>query len=189
MGEDLAEHNPRERMAAMDLKENLKDKLKKKILRKVIVAAVPVVAVAVVGGVAAAVLHLRQKRRKEASSFLSAEVRNALQTLCSLKGEDFIPDSLGTSLYQRKLDSLTDGQLIGVYVVIKLVEVLRGRGVDFRNLSKDNLAGEVLSLRDATHSFGNRRDRLLWLGSFGADAIRSLLGDAVLLASMAAQGA
>ena len=185
MGGNDAEPDRRGRVVAVDLKE----KLKKRVVRKVIVAAIPVATVAVAGGAALVALHIRQKRRKKASSFLSAEVRNALQSLCSLKGEDFVPDGLGSSLYQRKLNSLTDKQLIGAYVAIKLVEVLRGRGVDFRNLSKDNLVSEVLSLRDATHSFGNRRDRIMWLGSFGADTIRSLLGDAALLAGMATQGA
>lgn len=156
---------------------------------KIIIAAVPVAVATAAGIVIATRKHLRRLRDREASSFLSDDVRVALQALCGLKGEDFVPDGLGTSLYQRRLDELTDRQLIGVYTVIKVAEVLRGRGADLHQLSREDLLREAASMRDATRRRQNRHELLKQLGSFGADTAKSVLADGLVLAQLAGQGA
>ena len=156
---------------------------------KIIIAAVPVAAAAVAGVVIVTRKHLRRLRRKEDSSFLSNDVRDALQALCSLKGEDFVPDGPGTSLYQRRLDELTDRQLIGVYVLIKVAETLHARGTDFHQLSKAEVLREVALMRDATHRKHSRHELLKQLGSLGIDTAKSVLADGLMLASMSTQAA
>lgn len=153
---------------------------------RIALAAIPVAA-AVVAGIAIGVrTHMRRRKKREAASFLSDESRIALQKLCDLKGDDFVPDGLGLSMYERTLDSLTDGQLVGVYLLIKVVEVLRARNVDMHQLSKEELA---ITIREAAHNKQGRKEMLKWLGSFGADAIRSMLSDGLMLASMTEQSA
>lgn len=150
---------------------------------KIMLVAVPAAAVALTGTLVAVHVRRRIKRKREASSFLSADVRDAVQGLCSLKGEDYLPDSLGSSLYQRRLESLTDRQLIGVYVLIKVAEVLHARGVSFQQLSREELMHEAIALR-AKARHHDRRDLLKLLGSLGKETARSVMDDALLLAKM-----
>ncbi|MDO4805936.1 MAG: hypothetical protein Q4A07_01675 [Coriobacteriales bacterium] len=154
---------------------------------KITIAAVSAAAITVAGVVVVVRVHRRRHRRKEASSFLSADVRDALQGLCSLQGEDFVPDGLGSSLYQRRLESLTDKQLIGVYVVIKVAEALRARGVDVRQISKEDLLNEVGLLHNVTHNKSDRRELLRRLGLLGAETAKGVLDDGLLLTGIAAQ--
>lgn len=157
-------------------------------LSKAVLVAVPVVTVVALGGVVVLAVHHQNEQRKKAASFLSSDVRDALQSLCSLKGEDFVPDGLGSSLFQRRLNTLTDKQLIATYVLIKMAEVLRARGTDVRSLSKDNFVKEVLTLRNIAQGYG-RKELIRRLGLFGVDTIRSMLGDAAMLAQVSLLGA
>ena len=149
---------------------------------KVLLVAVPTFAVVAAGTAIAVGLHLRQMRRKRDSSFLPNEVRSSLEDLCLLKGEDFVPDAMGTSRFQRKLEALTDRQLIGVYVVLNAVKVLHDRGINVHEMSKQDIAREVVSLRSAAHGKHDRRELLRRIGSFGADTARSMLSDGLVLA-------
>ena len=153
---------------------------------KVMLAVVPAASLVAAGGIVAAAVALRRSRRKRASSFMPGEVRAALEQLCSLKGSDFIPDGLGTSLYQRRLSSLTDRQLVGVYVLVKLVEALRNSGLDLHGLSKQELADNMSLVRGTLHQREGRQEVLRQLGSFGAEAARSVLSDALLVAGVMA---
>lgn len=153
---------------------------------KVMLAVVPAASLVAAGGIIAATVALRRRRRKRASSFMPEEVRATLEQLCSLKGADFIPDGLGTSLYQRRLSSLTDRQLVGVYVMVKLVEALRNCGLDLHGLSKKELADNVGLVRGVFHERDGRKEVLHQLGSLGAEAARSILSDALLVAGMMA---
>ncbi|MBR3235900.1 MAG: hypothetical protein IKG11_09830 [Atopobiaceae bacterium] len=153
---------------------------------KLMLVAIPTAAVVVAGTAVAVAIHIKRKRRKINSSFLPEDVRNSLQDLCSLKGEDFVSDGVKASLYQRRLESLTDKQLIGVYVLIKAAEVLRGRGIDIHDLSKEDVVSEVSMLRDAAHNKHDRRELLSALGSIGADTARSVLSDGLILAGKTA---
>lgn len=154
---------------------------------KITIAAVSAAAITAAGVVVAVRVHQRRCRRKEASSFLTADVREALQGLCSLQGEDFVSDGLGSSLYQRRLESLTDKQLIGVYVAIKVAEALRARGIDARQISKEDLLNEVGSLRKITRNKKDRRELIRRLGLLGAETTKGILDDGLLLAGIAAQ--
>ena len=124
---------------------------------KVLLVAVPAAAVVVAGTAVAVGLHIRRSRRKRESSFLPDEVRSSLEDLCLLKGEDFVPDKMGNSRYQRKLEFLTDRQLIGVYVVLNAVKVLHDRGVNVHDLSKQDVAREIVALHNAAHGKHDRR--------------------------------
>ncbi len=156
---------------------------------KLLLVAVPTAAVISTGALVVLGLHFRKLRRKQESSFLPSEVRGSLEELCLVKAEDFAPDKFGSSRYQRKLESLTDRQLIGVYVVINAAKVLRDRGVDPRQLSKEDVIHEVSQLRNAVHGKHDRRELIKRLGSFGVDTARSMLDDGLLLAGMATQAA
>ena len=156
---------------------------------KITIAAVSVAAVVTAGSVVAIRTYVRRRRHKAATSFLSADVRDALQELCSLEGSDFVPDKLGSSIYSRRLESLTDRQLIGVYVTIKVVEALRIRGVDIQQLSKDDLFHELSLLQEVVHNKNDRRDLLRRLGMIGVETTRGILSDGLLIAGIAAKEA
>jgi len=156
---------------------------------KILLVAVPTVTVVAAGTALAVSLHFRRLRRRRESSFLSSEVRSSLQGLCMLKAEDFVPDGLGTSLYQRRLESLNDRQLIGVYVVLNAAKVLRDRGVDIHSMSKQDVATEIVRLHETLHGQHDRRAIIKRLASFGADTARSMLSDGLVLTGMALQAA
>lgn len=156
---------------------------------KITIAAVSVAVVATTGAVVAFRTYTRRRRRRAATSFLSADVRDALQELCSLEGSDFMPDKLGSSIYQRRLESLTDKQLIGVYLIFKVVEALRIRGVDVHQLSRDDLIHEVNLLHEAVHSKNDRRELVRRLGMLGVETTRGILSDGLLIAGIAAKDA
>ena len=156
---------------------------------KILLVAVPTVAIIAAGAAVVVGMHIHRLRKKEESSFLPNEVRSSLEDLCLLKAEDFAPDKMGSSRYQRKLESLTDRQLIGVYLVVNAAKVLHDRGVDIRHMSKEDVAHEVSMLRSAVHEKPDRHELLKRLGSFGADTARSMLSDGLYLAGVAVQAA
>lgn len=153
---------------------------------KIIIATVPLAAAGVAGVVIVAHKHLRRLRKREETSFLTDDVRNTLQKLCDLKGEDFVPDGLGTSLYQRRLYELTDRQLIGVYILIKVAEALRSRGTNLNQLSREQLLHEAGVIRNAMRHKQDRRELLRQLGSLSVDTARGVLADGLLIAQTAA---
>ena len=153
---------------------------------KIIIATAPLAAAGVAGVVIVAHKHLRRLRKREETSFLTDDVRNTLQKLCDLKGEDFVPDGLGTSLYQRRLYELTDRQLIGVYILIKVAEAMRSRGTDLRQLSREQLLHEASVVRNAMHHKQDRRELLRQLGSLSVDTAKGVLADGLLIAQAAA---
>ena len=156
-----------------------------KLKTKILLAAVPAAIITGTVTIVALRIQKRRLRKREASSFLSEDVRTALQELCNLKGEDFVPDGVGTSLYQRRLESLSDRQLIGIYLLIKVAEVLHARGATVHSLSKAELVSELSVIRERTPR-QNRHELLKFLGSFGIDTVRSVLSDALMLAGSAA---
>lgn len=156
---------------------------------KIKLAVASATAITVVGTVIVVREVLRRRRVKQDRSFMSDEVRVALEDLCTLKGEDFVPDRIGTSLYQRRLASLTDRQLVGVYVMIKLGEALHKRGVDIHQLSRQEILAEAVRVHKSVHQGKGRQELLRALGSIGAEAARSMLGDGLMLAGVALQAA
>ena len=151
---------------------------------KIILAAIPASAAIVVGTVLVIRLHLNE--RKHTHDFLPEEARGSLRELCSLKGDDFVPDGFGTSVYQRKLESLSDRQLVAVYVTIKLAETLRARGVDFHQMSKAELALEAQKLHADIKDKSVRHYLLKQLGSIGVETALSILNDGLMIASVGA---
>lgn len=151
---------------------------------KIMLAAIPASAAIVVGTVLVIRRHL--KKRKHAHDFLPEEARGSLEMLCSLKGDDFVPDGLGTSIYQRKLETLNDRQLVAVYIAIKLGETLRARGADFHHMSKAELTSEAHALRLNMKDKDMRHYLLKQLGSIGVETALSMLNDGLAIASVAA---
>ena len=150
---------------------------------KIALAAVSTAAIVTVGTIA--VIRHHHNRRKHAHDFLPEEARSSLVELCSLKGEDFIPDRLGTSLYQRKLESLNDRQLIAVYIAIKVGETLRARGVDLHQMSKADIVHEAERLHQTPKDKDFRRELLGQLGSLGAETALRMLKDGLIVAGIA----
>lgn len=154
---------------------------------KLILAAVPTAA-AVIAGTAIVVIHKHRKKRRKTREdykvFMSDNVRHSLEELCKLNSEDFIPDGLGSSLYQRRLETLGDAQLLGVYVAVKLVEVLRGEGLSAKNLSKKDLKGRASLVRSIVSKSYTRQDLLVRLGSIGVKTVQSMLRDALTIARL-----
>lgn len=150
---------------------------------KIALAAISTTAVVTIGTIA--VIRHHRNRRKHAHDFLPEEARSSLVELCSLKGEDFVPDGLGTSLYQRKLASLSDRQLIAVYVAIKVGETLRARGVDLHQMSKAEIIHEAERLHHTPKDKDFRRELLSQLGSLGAETALRMLRDGLIVAGIA----
>ena len=153
---------------------------------KIMLAAVPAAAIVLAGTVIALRVQRRRMNKRQETAFLPEEVRAVLTDLCTLKGEDFAPDGMGSSVYQRRLETLSDKQLIGVYIAIKTVEVLRARGTNIGSISKQELARE---LRSVASNKPSRHDVIKWLLSLGVDTVRSMLGDGLTLAGLAAANA
>ena len=153
---------------------------------KIMLAAIPVATIVVSGTIIALRVQRRRMRKRQETAFLPEEVRAALTDLCCLKGEDFVPDGMGASVYQRRLETLSDKQLIGVYVAIKTVEVFHGRGVNIATASKKEIISE---LRNIAGQKPSKHDVVQWLLSFGAETVRSMLGDGLTLAGLVAADA
>ena len=149
---------------------------------KLMLAAVPATAVALTGTIVIVHIQHRRRRRREISSFLTPDVRDAIQELCSLKGDEYTPDTIGSSLYQHRLETFTDRQLIGVYLLIKVAEVMHARGVSVRGASKEDLISEAIVLHKTIH--GDRHELLKLLGTLTMEAAHSVMDDAFLLAKM-----
>jgi hypothetical protein len=150
---------------------------------KILMVAIPTVSAMAVGAILVA-RHKRKKRR-HAHDFLPKEARDALVELLDLKGEDFVPDGLGTSIYQRKLETMSDRQLIGAHLAIKVAEILRERGLDLANLSRDDVIHEVRELRKSAKGKDTRQDLIDRLGSLGSDVARGMLKDGLTVAAAA----
>ena len=153
-----------------------------RVKTKTIIAAMPIVAVA--AGVAVATrAYLRSRRRKEAAGLLTEDVFEALDELGSLKDEDFIPNRTGSSLYQHTLDSFTDRQLLGAYVLIKTAEALRSRGADLNQISKKELLNEMIEVRDVNRLKRDRRELLKQMELLVVKTFENTLAASLLLAS------
>lgn len=150
---------------------------------KIALAAISTTTVVIVGTIV--IIRHRHNRRRHAHDFLPEDAHSSLVELCSLKGEDFVPDGLGTSLYQRRLASLNDRQLIAVYIAIKVGETLRARGVDLHKMSKAEIIHEAEKLHHTTKDKDFRRELLSQLGSLGAETALRMLKDGLIVAGIA----
>jgi hypothetical protein len=144
---------------------------------RIALVAVPVAAAVVAGTVVAVRVRLR---RKKARQFLPGDLRDSVEELLRLKGGDFVPDGLGTSLYHRNLSQMTDRQLLSVYALVKAGEVLRSQGVINRRPTR----AELMAASDEFHvAFSNKqgRDELLrTLEKFGSALLVEVAKDALV---------
>ena len=142
---------------------------------RVLLATIPVVACLAVG----AAVAIRRRGRKKRERVMPDEVRTSVEQLLLLKGEDFVPDGLGTSLYERKLHTLTDRQLVAVYALVKLGEGMRARGIDVAHLSIHDIEASKAEFRKALVTDEGRSEIIRELAGFGWEVLHSTLGDAM----------
>lgn len=140
---------------------------------RMIAIAVPTVLLA--GTTAAVVVVHRRRKRRRARGFLPKRARNALRELLGLAAADFVPDGLGKTLYQRKLDRMNDRQLLILFAVVKAGSILRARGVTSQELSPSVRSEALDAYRSAMETGAEREAMLSKLGSFGYDALRAVL--------------
>lgn len=155
----------------------------KKIKLMAVAIAVPTAAVIAAGAFAVYKLRDRKRKRKreEKGHQMPEQLRSSIEELLSLKGQDFVPDGLGNSIYQRKLATMPDYQLIALYALVKAVEVLRNRGIRMQGASREE-RHEALQQYQAMLKKGNGRKKVLAeLGSFGFEMLQEILKDGMLL--------
>jgi hypothetical protein len=146
---------------------------------KIIIATVPVV----VTVTAVAVRVITKKlipEHKEKKMILPGEVRAGIEEIIWLKAEDFVPDGLGTSLYQRKLSTMSDKQLIGIYAIVKVGDVMRQRGVDPHMPTIREVDEAIKELRAMTATKQGRREILSELGSIGFEVAQGAMRDGLM---------
>lgn len=153
----------------------------KKVKLIAVAVAVPTAVVIVAGTIVVKKLRERKRKRKNLGHKMPEQLRSAIEELLTLQGQDFVPDGLGSSLYQRKLATMPDYQLVALYALAKAVEVLRNRGIKIQGASKEE-RHEALEQFHATLKQGDGRKRVLAeLGSFGYEMLQEILKDGQML--------
>ena len=159
-----------------------------KLRTKVVAIAVTSAAVAAVG--AFVVVHTLRKRTKErvalarkpSSHPSPREAREQVRELLRLRGEDFIPDGLGTSLYQRRLNTMNDRQLLILLALTQVGVYIREQGVDPLHPSEEAKAEAKELFRGVVKGDDEARSELLAkLGAMGGDVVKELLRGAMAL--------
>ncbi|MBO7675214.1 MAG: hypothetical protein J6S63_09420 [Atopobiaceae bacterium] len=143
---------------------------------KVALAAAPVAAAVVVGTVVAVRVRMRKKRMRQ---FLPEGLREAMEELLRLKGDDFVPDGLGTSLYHRKLARMSDRQLLGAYALVKAGEVLRRKGVIERKPTRAELKAAADEFQATISKERSREELIRSLEKLGGAMLLEITRDAL----------
>ncbi len=152
---------------------------------KLIVTAVVVAVPIAVGAVGVALIKRRLSKKAEQGrkgrKLLPDNARVSIEELLMLKGQDLVPDKLGKSLLERKLDSMSDRNIILLYALVKVGEVLRSRGVSVRGASKEDVHEALATFSNITSESHSRKDLLAELGRFGFEVWCSMLQDGLTL--------
>ena len=157
----------------------------KRIKLMAVAIAVPTAAVIAAGAYAVYKLRERKRRREreEKGHKMPEQLRSSIEELLSLQRQDFVPDGLGKSMYQRKLATMPDYQLIALYALVKAVEVLRNRGSRIQGASKEERHEAVQQFHAMLKKGNGRKKVLAELGSFGFEMLHEILKDGMLLVS------
>ena len=83
-------------------------------------------------------------------------------------------------MYQRKLSTMSDKQLIGIYAIVKGVDVMRQRGVDPHMPTIREVDEAIKELRAMTATKQGRREILVELGSIGFEVAQGAMRDGLL---------
>lgn len=153
-----------------------------RVLAVAIPATAAVAAITTVGIVRAR----RRRRRRRAQGFLPRRVREAIREMLSMTAADFLPGGVGMSLYQRRLNKMSDRSLLVLYAVVKAGSFLRKRGADPAAITEADSEGALATYNGALASGLGRTELLGKLGSLGYDALRAVLKAA--LAALPEQG-
>lgn len=148
---------------------------------KLIVAAVPLAAVTVVGTIVAIKRHRRRKRGRRIPDF----AREAIEDMLKVRSEDFISSELGNSLFQKKLEKLTDRQLIVLLALVELGVVVRRRGIDPNRPTAVELDATRHEFERLLNMSPDRKSLLARLGSFGFEVFSNSLRAATTVLSRA----
>lgn len=149
---------------------------KARLVATAIAIAAPVVIVCVAG-----VVIVKKLRERKEDSIVPASSKRPIEELLLLKGEDFVPNDMDSSLYQRKLASMSDRDLIVLYALLKVGEVLKNRGVSVHTASKEDRHAALQEFRTALSSKSGRSALLSELGSIGFEVLISMLQDGLYL--------
>jgi len=147
-----------------------------RIKTKMALVAAPMAVAVVAGTVVAVRVHLRKKRVRQ---FLPNDLRASIEGLLRLKGDDFVPDGLGTSLYHRKLAQMSDRQLLGVYALVKAGEVLRREGVIERKPTRAELKAAADEFQVTISNERSREELMRNLEKLGGAMLLEIARDAL----------
>ena len=100
---------------------------------KYLLIGAPIVAGVAMGAVA--VILVRRHRRHKRGRFMPEDVRGAMEDMLKVQASEFTIGELGQSLFQRKLEKMTDKQLITLFALVEVGRLVRSRGIDVRRPS------------------------------------------------------
>lgn len=146
----------------------------------VLAAAVAGGAVVTVGTVALAI-HRYRKARRNRHKFMPQDTREGMERILCLQASEFVPDGLGSALAERKLAYMSDPQLLGLYALTKVVKVMRTRGVDLENPSKEVVEQGIQEFQTLAADQEGRHELLKRLGALSFDVLKEALKDSVML--------
>ena len=114
-----------------------------------------------------------------------AQTREQVEELLRLRGEDFVPEGIGTSLYQRRLGKMSDKELLALFALTQVGAYAREHGVDPLHPSDEAKAEAARLFKGVAAGDEQTRSELLGhLGAFGRD----MLGDSLRLAKAVLSG-
>jgi hypothetical protein len=152
-----------------------------KIIATAVVVAVPITVAAV--GISLIKRHMRKKSEKgrKGRHLLPDNAREPIEELLLLKGQELVPDKLGKTLLERKLDSMSDRNIILLYALVKVGEVIQARGISVHGASKEDVHEALATFSDVTSKSHARKDLLAELARFGFEVWCSMLQDGLQL--------
>ena len=145
-----------------------------------VAAAVAGGAVVTVGAVAFAI-HRHRKARRNRHKFMPNDTRAAVEKILCLQASEFVPDGLGAALAEKKLAYMSDPQLLGLYALTKVVRVMRTRGVDLENPSKEEVEQGIQEFQALASEQTGRNELLKRLGTIGFEVLKEAFKDGVML--------
>ncbi len=148
---------------------------------KLMLVAVPVAGAAVAVGTAAFAIRQYRKRRRNRHKFMAKDTRENVEALLRMQAQDFASDGLGSSLTKKRVYYMSDPQLVALYTLTKVVQVMRSRGVDLERPTKENIEQGVQGLQTLFSDGEGRKELLAKLGSIGVDVFQAALKDGIAL--------
>ena len=147
----------------------------------VLAAAVAGGAVVTVGTVAF-VIHRHRLARRNRHKFMPEDTREGMEKILRLQSSQFVPDGLGAAMAEKKLAYMSDPQLLGLYALTKVVQVMRTHGVDLENPPKEVVEQGIQEIQTLASDQKGRKELLARLGTLGLAVLKEAVKDTVTLA-------